>query len=247
VETTLDSIGSLNIHQPLSGYRFSMEPVLLSSYVDLKSPGKIADFGAGSGVMGLLLAMRFKNARVMLVERQKSLFDLCERNIEENGLTGRVEALRLDIRKMRSELSALDAVVSNPPFRKTGTGRISARGEGQCASARHEGDLTLEELCASVARALRGRGRFYIVYHPERLVELVDSLRAARLEPKRMRFVHGRLGLEAKVLLLEAVRDGKPGMKVEPPLYIYREGSDDYTEETSAMYGLWDIDGSMLR
>lgn len=237
-ETTLDTIGSLSIRQPRAGYRFSMEPVLLTSFVNLKSPKRIADFGAGSGVMGLLLARRFKRARVTLVEMQGALYDLCVSNIEENGLDGRVEALRLDIKKMRSDLSGFDVVVSNPPFRKPGTGRISPKGEGQRASARHEKDLPLSELCASAARALRGRGRFYLVHHPERLVELIDSLRAARLEPKRLRFVHGRLGLEARMILLESVRDGKPGMRVDPPLYIYKEDSDDYTEEVSHMYGI---------
>jgi tRNA1Val (adenine37-N6)-methyltransferase len=235
-ETTLDSIASLSIRQPLRGYRFSMEPVLLSSFVSLKSPRMIADFGAGSGVMGLLLARRFQKARVTLVEMQKALFDLCLRNIEENDLSGRVEAIRIDIRKIRSELSGLDVVVSNPPFRRPGTGRISRGGGGQRASARHEGDLPLDELCASAARVLRGRGRFYLVHLPERLVELIDSLRAARLEPKRLRFIHGRQGLEAKMILMEAVRDGSQGMIVEAPLYIYKEGSDDYTEEVTAMY-----------
>ena len=235
-ETTLDSVGGLSILQPDKGYRFSMEPVLLSAFVSLKAPKRIADFGAGSGVMGLLLARRFPRARVSLVEMQEELYGLCVSNIEGNALGGRVEALLLDIRDMRSELTGLDIVVSNPPFRKPGTGRISHRGQGQCASARHEKELPLGDLCMSAARALRGRGRFCLVYHPERLVELMDSLRDARLEPKRLRFVHGRPGLEARIVLMEAVRDGKPGMKVEPPLFVYHSGSDEYTDEVSAMY-----------
>jgi len=234
--TTLDSIGGLSIRQPLRGYRFSMEPVLLSAFVSLRAPKRIADFGAGSGVIGLFLARRFPAAKVTLVEMQGELYDLCLSNIEHNGLSGRVDALRMDIRQMRSALSGLDVVVSNPPFRRPGTGRISKKGGGQCATARHEKDLELDELCASAARALRGRGRFYLVYHPERLVELMDSLRDARLEPKRLRFVHGRTGLEARMLLMEAVREGSPGLRVEPPLYIYKDGSDEYSQEVSEMY-----------
>jgi len=237
-ETTLDSVGGLSILQPVNGYRFSMEPVLLSAFVSLRAPKKIADFGAGSGVMGLLLARRFPGAMVSLVEMQEELYGLCVSNIESNALGGRVEALRLDIRKMRSELTGLDVVASNPPFRKPGTGRISPRGQGQCASARHEKELPLRDLCASAARSLRGRGRFCLVYHPERLVELMDALREARLEPKRLRFVHGRPDIEARMVMMEAVRDGKPGMKVEPPLFVYKDDSDVYTDEVSAMYAL---------
>ena len=235
-ETTIDTIGGLSIRQPRHGYRFSMEPVLLSAFVGLKAPKRIADFGAGTGVIGLLLAQRFGRAKITLVELQDELYELCLFNIENNSLGQRVEAIRSDIRKLRPALTGLDIVVSNPPFRRPGTGRISTKGKGQSALARHEKGLQLRELCRAAARALRGRGRFCLAYHPDRLVELMDSLRAARLEPKRLRFVHGRAGLEARIILMEAVRDGNPGMKVEPPLYVYKDASGEYTDEVSKMY-----------
>lgn len=238
VRTSLDSVGSLSIRQPREGYRFSMDPVLLSAFVDLNknTPKHIADLGSGTGIAGLLLARRLPKARITLVELQSELHKLALENIEANGLSSRVNALNLDIRQMRGELAGLDAVVANPPFRRPGTGRISARGDGQSGLARHETELPLDELCFAAARALKGRGRFYIVYLPERLLRLTDALREARLEPKRLRFVHGRQGLEARILMMEAVRDGKPGLKVEPPLYIYADESDEYTEEVASIY-----------
>lgn len=230
----MDSIGGLRLRQPAQGYRFSIDSVLLSAFGGLKAPKKIADFGAGSGVVGLLLAQRFQKSHVTLVEVQGALYDLCLANIEGNNLGGRVDALNLDIKTMRGELHGLDMVFSNPPFRKPGAGRISVK--GQRATARHETELTLQELCAAASRALRTRGRFTLVYHPERLVELIDELRAAGLEPKRLRFVHGRAALEARIILMEAVRHGRPGLKVEPPLFVFADDSDDYTPEVAAIY-----------
>lgn len=234
--STVDTVAGLTLRQPVEGYRFSMDPVLLSAFVTSTSPKTIADLAAGSGIIGLLLARRYARAHVTLVEMDPALYGDCLHNIELNGLDERVDALNLDVRRTVGQLEALDLVVSNPPFRAPGTGRISKKGEGQRASARHELDLPLDELCRAAARMLRGRGKFCLVYHPERLLELVDSLREARLEPKRMRFVHGRLGSEARILLMEAVRDGRPGLKVEPPLYIYEQGSQEYTPEVRAMY-----------
>jgi tRNA1Val (adenine37-N6)-methyltransferase len=129
---------------------------------------------------------------------------------------------------------SFDMVVSNPPFRKPSTGRLS---EGQeRAVARHEIALKFSDLSLSASYLLKAKGRFFMIYHPGRLAEVFESLRSARLEPKRLRFVHNSQGAESKIVLIEAVRESRPGLKIEPPLFIYNpDGS--YTEEVSAMYG----------
>ena len=104
-----------------------------------------------------------------------------------------------------------DLVVSNPPFRKPTTGRLSA-GEER-AIARHELALRFSDLAGAAAYLLKSKGRFFMIYHPERLLEVFDSLRKHRLEPKRIRFVHNDIGSESKIVLIEAVRDGKPGVR----------------------------------
>lgn len=208
-----------------------MDAVLLASFVELKTPKKIADLGAGCGVVGLILARRFPRSKVALVEMQEEMHGLCLRNISENGLADRVSAIHADLRRLR--LEGMDVLVANPPFRRQGTGRIA---KGQAASARHELELQLDELLRSSARALKPRGRLYMVYHPERLADLVQGMRSVRMEPKRMRFVHGRQGMEARIVLVEAVREGRPGLIVEPPLYVFADGSKRYTEEVEQMY-----------
>ncbi|MGD2080448.1 MAG: methyltransferase [Nitrospirota bacterium] len=234
METTLDSIGGIKVYQRRRGYRFSMDSVLLYAFVDLERPKKIADLGAGSGVVGLLLAKRYPFASVTLVELQEGLHGLSKKNIGANGLGDRVEAVRADIRGFREGACEFDLVVSNPPFRRGGTGRLSAGDEK--ARARHELELTLGELLEAASGLLRNRGRFSIVYHPERLVELIDSLRAAGLEPKRLRFVHGNVNAEAKMVLLDSVKGGRRGLKTERPLFVYRaDGS--YQDEVAGIYG----------
>lgn len=234
METTLDSILDIKVHQHREGYRFSMDAVLLYDFVNLKRVERIADLGAGSGVVGLLLARRYADASVTLVELQESLCRLARKNVRINGLSDRVVVLKADIKDLPAELKGFDLAVSNPPFRKPGTGRLSP-GEER-ALARHELALTLKELAAAASGILRHGGRFAIIYHPARLLELVEELKAVRLEPKRLRFVHGNIKSEAKMVLLEAVKGGRGGMKIEKPLFVYhKDGS--YTDEVSRIYG----------
>lgn len=235
METTLDSIRDVKVYQHRDGYRFSMDSVLLYAFMDLERAKRIADLGAGSGVVGLLLAKKYPFSSVTLVELQEGLHELSKKNIRLNGLEDRVEAVRADIRGFAGGVGEFDLVVSNPPFRRTGTGRLSPGDER--ARARHEIELTLGELLKTASGLLRNRGRFSIVYHPERLVELIDSLRAAGLEPKRLRFVHGNVRSEAKMTLLDSVKGGKGGLKVEKPLFIYKDNGS-YTDEVARIYGV---------
>jgi tRNA1Val (adenine37-N6)-methyltransferase len=235
MEKTLDGIRDLRLYQNKNGYRFSVDALLLYSFVNVKYAKEIVDLGAGSGIIGLLLAGKYKEAKVVLVEIQKSLYQLAERNALLNGLEDRVKVLPGDINHIDRIMRPMsyDLAVSNPPFRKKASGLISV--EEEKAVARHELRIKLSGLAESASYLLRSRGRFFMIFHPERILEVVDTLRQRRLEPKRIRFVHNDLDSGSKIVLVEAVKDGRAGLKIERPLYIYnRDGS--YTDEVREMY-----------
>jgi tRNA1Val (adenine37-N6)-methyltransferase len=252
IQTTLDEIVGLKILQPARGYRFSIDALLLAHFVGLKNPKRsgrgvmrsdcgvmrIADLGAGSGVIGIALAARFLSARVTLVEVQEALFGLSVQNIALNGLQARVDALGADIREIRAEgigiqSGGFDLVVSNPPFRKPGTGKTSPCNEKLIA--RHEALLTLPELFGAAEFLLKLRGRFCFIHHVQRFVEVVQELKAAGLEPKRARFVHGRADTEARMFMMEAVRGGRPQFTLERPFILY-DAAGEYTEEAQGLF-----------
>jgi tRNA1Val (adenine37-N6)-methyltransferase len=235
-ETTLDGIRDVKVYQNRQGYRFSVDAVLLYAFVNMKYVRHVADLGTGSGIIGLLLARKYPSARVTLVELQESLYRLVVENIQINGLEGRVQAVLADIRHMREKFEQMscDLVVSNPPFRKPTTGRLSVGPER--AIARHELALKFRDLAGAASHLLKVKGRFFMIYHPERLSEVFEMLRESRLEPKRIRFVHNNAGAESKIVLIEAVKEAKPGVKIERPLFIYHEDGS-YTGEVSAIYG----------
>lgn len=238
MDVTLDSIRDITLYQPKKGYRFSVDALLLHNFVNLKYVRSIADLGTGSGIIGILLAKRYPNAHITLFEIQDGLAKLADKNIVLNSLQDRVRAIRCDIKEIKTCFSSLgdnyfDLVVSNPPFRRLKSGRMS-EGEEK-AIARHELKLRLPELIKASAYLLRAKGRVCMVYHPQRLLELIETLKKRGLEPKRLRFVYSNISSEAKIILLEAVKGGKGGIKVEKPLYIYKEDGS-YTDEVRKIY-----------
>jgi tRNA1Val (adenine37-N6)-methyltransferase len=237
MEVTLDSIRDIKIYQSKTGYRFSVDALLLFDFVNLKNVSAVADLGTGSGIIGILIAKKYPEAKVDLFELQEGLVDLSDKNISLNNLRGRAKVVQCDIRTLpalHAGPGEYDLVVSNPPFRKPKSGRINV--EEERAIARHELRLSLSELVAAAYRLLKAKGRFCIIYHPCRLSELLDMLKKKNLEPKRLKFVHSTQSSEAKMVLVEAVKGGRTGLKVENPLFLYNDDGS-YTEEMREIYG----------
>lgn len=239
MEVTLDSIRDIRLYQQRKGYRFSVDSLLLYDFVKLKNVRRIGDLGAGSGIVGILLAKRYPYAEITLFEIQDSLAALAEKNIALNCLEDRVKVIQTDIREIKLLHSSFvtphsfDLLVSNPPFRRLRSGLISE--EEEKAIARHEIKLRLHELIEAASYLLKVKGRFCMVYHPSRLLELMDILKKRGLEPKRLRLVHSHISSEAKMVLLEATKGGKSGVKVDKPLFIYNEDGS-YTDEVMEIY-----------
>jgi len=239
MDFTLDSIRDIKLYQPRKGYRFSVDALLLYSFVNLRIARRIGDLGAGSGIVGILLAKKYPDAKVVLFEIQESLAALAEKNIALNFLEERIKVIKTDLRKIKTLYPSLvtshqfDLLVSNPPFRRFKSGLIS-EGEEK-AIARHEIKLKLHELIDAASYLLKAKGRFCMVYHPYRLSELTEIMKKKGLEPKRLRLVHSNKISEAKMILIEAVQGAKVGLKVDKPLYIYKEDGA-YTDELMEIY-----------
>jgi tRNA1(Val) A37 N6-methylase TrmN6 len=129
-----------------------------------------------------------------------------------------------------------DVVTCNPPYfpaYKASEKNVKKH----VAIARHEIYLKLDEMVYSASKLLKQGGKAAFVHRPGRLLDIVIAMRANRLEPKRIRFVYPKEGKEANMLLVEGIKDGKPDLKILPPLYIY-EADGEYTTEVSEMlYG----------
>ena len=226
--------GRLKVKQARSGYRFSIDAVLLAHYVNPRPGDTILDLGTGCGIIPLILAFRHPNVTLYGVEIQADLADLARANVVANGLENRITTMQQDLKDLTPGAvpPRVNMVVSNPPFRKVNSGRMNPH--EQRAIARHEIKATLQDVVAAASRMLSSGGRFVTIYAVERLADMLVFMRAARLEPKRVRMVHSTDGREAKLFLVEGVKGANPGLTVAAPLIIYgQEGA--YTEEVEQM------------
>lgn len=161
---------------------------------------------------------------------------MARRSVRLNGLEEKIDIVTGDVRKADSYFSSafFDVVTCNPPYMIGWHGLTNP--ETPKAIARHEILCTLEDVAAQTARLLKPGGHFYMVHRPFRLAEIITTLVRYKLEPKRMRLVYPYVDKEPNMVLIEAVRGGKPRMTVESPLIIFRQ-QGVYTEEIREKYG----------
>jgi tRNA1Val (adenine37-N6)-methyltransferase len=223
-DETLDGCGNgaLRLIQKKTGYRFSLDVLILSDFIRLKDRSRILDLGTGSGILALILAGTYPLSRIMALELAPEFIDLARRNIILNQYQDRICLIQGDLCQLPRFLKkgAFDAVVSNPPYRPLHRGRINPN--PQKAMARHEIRVTLPRLLESVAHALKVGGKWVVIYPAWRLVSLLALSRQHRLEPKKIQMVHSFQDKEAEWVLMEAVYQGREELKVLPPLTVYQ-------------------------
>jgi tRNA1Val (adenine37-N6)-methyltransferase len=224
----------LVVHQPQTGYRYSLDPFLLASFVRLKRRERVIDLGCGVGIIGLLLATRHPDCEVRGIEIQERLFEYAVKNAAENRLDARVAAVHGDYRSITDyfDRSSFTAAVANPPYRPIGTGRRSK--DEESAVARHEIAGGLISVVAAAAVVVRPAGKIFLIYDAEKCADLFGALRSSGFEPKRARFVHAAEKDAARMVMVEGMRGSGVQMIVMPPLFVWRSRGV-YTEEVARM------------
>lgn len=208
--------GRLKLIQSGTGYRFSIDAVLLSEFVSTRRGDTLVDLGTGCGIIPLALILARPIGYALGIEIQVELASQAARNIILNGFEGKMGVIRGDIKRPPLVPSSVDVVVCNPPYRQKNSGRINP--DPQRAIARHEILVSINDILKAARRILRTKGRFAIIYPTTRLVDLMVRLRGFNLEPKRVQFVHPNLESEAKMALIEATLGGREGLKILPPI-----------------------------
>jgi len=223
------------IIQNPSKFCFGMDAVLLSGFVTVKPREKVLDLGTGTGVIPILLEAKTRGSHFTGLEIQPEMAEMAGRSAVMNGLSERVSIVKGDIKEASQIFggASFDVVTCNPPYMEARHG-LQNPSEPK-AIARHEILCTLEDVIREAAKVLKPGGRLAMVHRPHRLAEIICRMRECGLEPKRMRMVHSYVTEEANMVLLEASRGGRPWLKTEPPLVIFREPGV-YTDAVRALY-----------
>lgn len=234
-EVVNDLLGyeGLKIIQRPDMFNFSLDSTILAYYVSInKTTKKIIDLGCGNGYIPIFLSLR-TNALIHGVEIQEESYDLATKSVALNNLNNQINIYLGDMKEIHKELGVAqyDVVTSNPPyFIYKEESLINAN--DYLTIARHEVKVTLDEVVHSANVLLKDGGTFAMVHRVERLMDILESFRKNKIEPKRILFVYPKTtSEEALVVFIEGKKSNKKGgLKILPPLYVYNE-ENKYTDE----------------
>ncbi|WPD21145.1 MAG: tRNA1(Val) (adenine(37)-N6)-methyltransferase [Candidatus Electrothrix scaldis] len=229
--------GRLICRQHRDGYRFSLDAVLLAHFCQPASRDRVLDLGTGCGVIGLVLSYRHPDIQLTGLELQPALAALAQSNVQINNLQDRFTVVPGDLRTVKQHFQAesFELVLSNPPYHKVGCGRLSEADER--ALARHELTADPESVIAAAAFAVKNRGTVACIYPAERLATVTAAMMKKRLIPKRIQPVYSYPeDNRARLVMIEAMKNGGEGVRLLPPLYIYQYPNGPYSAEVKKMY-----------
>ena len=219
--------GKIKIIQKTEGYRFNIDSLLLVDFLNIKSSGKIIDIGTGSGIIPILISLKYKNLKLYALEVQEDLFDIAKRNFQINNVHVQIALGNVkDVKKIYNH-QYFDYVVINPPYFKEGNYKNI-----QEKIARSEALAKLEDFIYGSWYLLKNKGKLHLINITERFSETVSLLKKYNLQPKRYRFIHPSINEKATHFLVEASKNAKEGGEiVEAPLIIYENPKEKkYTD-----------------
>ncbi len=226
----------LKLIEKKNGLVFGTDAYLLSAVLPARSRHTGAELGAGSGVVSLLALSKKKCEHIYGIEIQDEFAELCKRNAELNGMSDAFTVINKNVKEIssRDTEGELDFVFSNPPYMRADSGK--ANESEQKNIARHEVHADIGDFCACAKRLLKHGGSFYVVYRPDRLSDLIFALKSNNLEPKRLTLIHPNSTTPPCLLLISAKLGAKSGMIVDEPIFIYKDGTTEYTERYKGIY-----------
>jgi tRNA1Val (adenine37-N6)-methyltransferase len=236
---TVDTIlgGALAIVQPVCGYRFSIDAILLGRFALPRRRDRVLDLGAGCGVVSMIIAALARPREIVAIELQDDLAAMVQRNAALNRIRT-ISSVCADLRAHPTDEAAagsFDYVVANPPYRAPRTGRESPNIGRRIA--RGGAGATLADFIAAADHYLNHGAKAAFVFTAARSAELIVELKARLLEPKRIRFVHPSPGVPATTVLVEARKGGGVEVEIEPPLVLYAKPGI-YTEEARELVSM---------
>lgn len=226
----------LKIVQDDDYFNFSLDSVLLPNFVKINSRAKnILDLGTGNAPIPMILST-MTNANIYGIELQKEIFDMAKESLKINKLEDKITLINDNMKNLDKyfPVNYFDVIVSNPPYFRLN--EMSNVNETiQKTIARHEKEITLEEIVQIAKKFLNNNGTFAMVHRTDRLIEIIEEFRKNNIEPKRIQLIYPKDNTESNMVLIEGRKNGNIGLKILPPLIAHKQNGE-YSEEVKKMF-----------
>lgn len=230
---------NMKIVQDENFFSFSLDSVLLPNFINIKTNvKKILDLGTGNAPIPMILSTmeETKNAEIYGIELQKEIYDMAVESLKLNNLEDRIHLINDNMKNLDRyfEINSFDIILSNPPYFKLNE-HSNINETVQKTIARHEKEITLEEIVAIAKKFLNNNGTLAMVHRTDRLIEVIEEFRKNNIEPKRVQLVYPKVGTESNMFLIEGRKNGRPGLKVLEPL-IAHNNDGEYTDKVKSFF-----------
>ncbi len=227
-------INNLFIKQDKTAFCFGTDAVLLANFAEPKKNAEVLDIGTGNGIIPILLSAKTSAKKITGLEIQERSASLASENIKMNNLEELIEIVQGDIKDEKIfPPASFDYITCNPPYKKVGTGIKNP--EDTLAIARHEIMCTLEDVIKASSYLLKSKGKLAMVHKPERVAEIIYTMKKYKLEAKRMLLVYPKENEKPCLALVEGVKDGGAELNILPPLYVY-DKDGNYSVNIADLY-----------
>lgn len=226
---------NLKIVQDTDYFNFSLDSILLYNFLNIKKDMKIIDLCSGNCPIPLLLSKKINN-KIIAVELQKEIYELGRESIEINNLNNKIELLNMDAKKIteKYDTDTFDLITCNPPYFKIN--EETKKNDNVIKSiARHEIEITLEDIIIIARKLLKNNGSIVLVHRPERLTDIIVLMKKYNISPKRIQFIYPKENSESNMILIEGTKNGNNAVKVMEPLIIHKENGE-YRDEIKKIF-----------
>lgn len=225
--------GDYKVLQDDDGYLFSADSVLLANLAKIGIEDSVIDLGTGSGVLAILTAVKKGAKRVVGVEIDSATADMARRSVKMNKLDDKISIITGDVKCIKDLVRAgeFDKAICNPPYFSADDGFGT---EGVKATARKQGENTIDHFVKAGAYALKNGGDFFVVYKADRLVEVVTALHENGLEPKHITYIYPKLSKGVDTVIISAKKGGKTGLQSSTLILMDEEGK--YLDKVKELY-----------
>ncbi|NLY44415.1 MAG: tRNA1(Val) (adenine(37)-N6)-methyltransferase, partial [Tissierella sp.] len=216
-------------------FSYGIDAILLSNFA--KPKGMVMDLGTGTGIIPIRMADAKTIQQIYAVEIQTDVADLAKKSVELNNLKDKIEILNMDLKDLKNIFpkASFDTITSNPPYMRSGGAIVNP--EENFAISRHEIACNFEDIISISNYLLKPLGKIYLVHRPDRLVDIIYTMRQYKIEPKYIRFIQPKANKKPNLILLEGVKGGKSDLKFHDPLIVYDEDGN-YLDEIYKIYGI---------
>ncbi len=227
---------NMKIVQDTNMFSFSLDSILLPNFITIKKDvKKILDIGCGNAPIPMIFTTK-TNAIIDAVELQKEIFNMAKESVKINNLEEKITLYNEDIKNFYLNIptETYDVITCNPPYFKIEQASRLNKSDYKTI-ARHEINLNIDDVCKISKKILKNKGILGIVHRPERLNEIIVSMLQNNIIPKRIQFVHPNETKDANIVLIEGIKNGNAGLKINPPLYTH-DVNGNYRKEIKEKY-----------